>query len=77
MSSTAVFGVALTSVMARPTERTIPTFVKKLIRYLNAEGLQSHTHTLSHSHTLALSLSVQRINTNSTALLTIIHMHCG
>ena len=40
-SNTKVFGVPLAEVMARPNERTIPTFIKNIIRYLNANGKQN------------------------------------
>eukprot|EP01094_Clydonella_sp_ATCC50884_P014289 TRINITY_DN2468_c0_g1_i1.p1 TRINITY_DN2468_c0_g1~~TRINITY_DN2468_c0_g1_i1.p1 ORF type:complete len:714 (+),score=260.83 TRINITY_DN2468_c0_g1_i1:247-2142(+) len=38
-SDTAVFGVPLSVLMARPHEVTIPSFVKQTIRYLNLEAL--------------------------------------
>ena len=37
-SATKVFGVPLAVIMERPNERTIPTFIKNIIRYLNAHG---------------------------------------
>lgn len=37
--ATKVFGVPLEEVMSRPSERTIPTFIKSVIRYLNANGV--------------------------------------
>ena len=36
---TRVFGVHLADLMNRPNERTIPTLIKKIIRYLNSQGL--------------------------------------
>mmetsp|Transcript_15919 Transcript_15919/g.62203 ORF Transcript_15919/g.62203 Transcript_15919/m.62203 type:complete len:600 (-) Transcript_15919:85-1884(-) len=43
MADTKIFGVNLVMVMSRPSERTIPTFVKKIIRYLNSQAIDTES----------------------------------
>jgi len=59
---TKVFGVPLSEVMSRASERTIPTFIKKIIRYLNQQAIDTEVIFRIGAKPQALNALKQRID---------------